>query len=53
VENEVVSLDFLNTLRERVIDPDGLLVTGIQRGCSRRDARRISGSSTAPAIYSR
>jgi deferrochelatase/peroxidase EfeB len=42
-ENEVVALDFLNTLRERVIDPAGLLVTGIQRGCSRRDGKAHIG----------
>jgi deferrochelatase/peroxidase EfeB len=42
-EYEVVALDFLNAIRERVIDPAGLLIASIQRGCSRRDGKAHIG----------
>jgi len=42
-ENEFLALDLLHTLRERVIDPNGLQVVGINRGLSRRDGKSHIG----------
>ncbi|HKF62948.1 MAG TPA: hypothetical protein VKB42_16405 [Dongiaceae bacterium] len=42
-ENEFVAIDFLDAIRERVIDPNGLLISSIQRGASRRDGKAHIG----------
>ncbi len=42
-ENEVVALDFLDAIRERVIDPFGLLIAGIETACSLRNGKAHIG----------
>jgi len=42
-ENEFLAVDFLDAIRERVIDPDGLQIAGIQQGTSRRDGKAHIG----------
>jgi Dyp-type peroxidase family len=42
-ENEFLAVDFLNAITERVIDPNGLQIAGMQRGSSRQDGKAHIG----------
>lgn len=42
-ETEFLAIDFLDAIRERVIDPNGLQIASIQRGASRQDGKAHIG----------